>query len=62
MIGDAEKFLMKRKDALVSSLATLLVRKKVETVDELLGLSQVNGNNMITLSINLLAILSLDFS
>lgn len=53
MIGDAEKFLMKRKDALVSSLATLLVRKKVETVDELLGLSQVNGNNMITLSINL---------
>ncbi|KAG2316623.1 hypothetical protein Bca52824_019745 [Brassica carinata] len=43
LIGDAEKFLMKRKDALVSSLATLLVRKKVETVDELLGLSQLNG-------------------
>ncbi|KAF8099350.1 hypothetical protein N665_0245s0028 [Sinapis alba] len=43
LIGDAEKFLMRRKDALVSSLATLLVRKKVETVDELLGLSQLNG-------------------
>ncbi|CAN6970197.1 unnamed protein product [Brassica rapa subsp. trilocularis] len=43
LIGDAEKFLMKRKDALVSSLATLLVRKKAETVDELLGVSQVNG-------------------
>lgn len=48
LIGDAEKFLMKRKDALVSSLATLLVRKKAETVDELLGVSQLNGNNMIT--------------
>ncbi|XP_013609259.1 PREDICTED: probable 28S rRNA (cytosine-C(5))-methyltransferase [Brassica oleracea var. oleracea] len=43
LIGDAEKFLMKRKDALVSSLATLLVRKKAETVDELLGVSQLNG-------------------
>ncbi|CAH8363160.1 unnamed protein product [Eruca vesicaria subsp. sativa] len=42
LIGDAEKFLMRRKDAFVSSLATLLVRKKVETVDELLGLSQPN--------------------
>ncbi|CAF2036365.1 BnaA09g04380D [Brassica napus] len=43
LIGDAEKFLMKRKDALVSSLATLLARKKAETVDELLGVSQLNG-------------------
>ncbi|KAL1212716.1 25S rRNA (cytosine-C(5))-methyltransferase NSUN5 [Cardamine amara subsp. amara] len=43
-IGDAEKFLMRRKDALLSSLATLLVRKKVESVDQLIGLSQPNGD------------------
>ncbi|CAH2044463.1 unnamed protein product [Thlaspi arvense] len=43
-MGDAEKFLMRHKDALLSGLATLLVRKKVESVDELLGLSQLNGH------------------
>lgn len=42
-IGDAEKFLMRHKDALLSGLATLLVRKNVESVDELMGLSQPNG-------------------
>ncbi|KAH0851014.1 hypothetical protein HID58_095081 [Brassica napus] len=43
-IGDAEKFLMRRKDALLSGLATLLVRKKVKSVEELLDLSQLNGH------------------
>ncbi|CAE6122036.1 unnamed protein product [Arabidopsis arenosa] len=43
-IGDAEKFLMRHKDALLSGLATLLVRKKVESVDQLLGLSKLNGH------------------
>ncbi|KAF8095678.1 hypothetical protein N665_0326s0020 [Sinapis alba] len=43
-IGDAEKFLVRRKDALLSALATLLVRKKVKTVEELLDLSQLNGH------------------
>ncbi|ESQ32149.1 hypothetical protein EUTSA_v10004076mg [Eutrema salsugineum] len=43
-VGDAEKILMRHKDALLSGLATLLVRKKVESVDELLGLSQLKGH------------------
>ncbi|KAG2301299.1 hypothetical protein Bca52824_029950 [Brassica carinata] len=43
-IGDAEKFLVRRKDALLSGLATLLVRKKVKTVEELLDVSQLNGH------------------
>ncbi|CAH8382063.1 unnamed protein product [Eruca vesicaria subsp. sativa] len=43
-IGDAEKFLVRRKDALLSGLATLLVRKKVKSVEELLDLSQLNGH------------------
>ncbi|CAN8252329.1 unnamed protein product [Cochlearia groenlandica] len=43
-IGDAEKFLMRHKDALLSSLATLLVRKKVESVDQLIGATQLNGH------------------
>lgn len=34
---------MRHKDALLSGLATLLVRKKVESVDQLLGLSKLNG-------------------
>ncbi|KAG7610446.1 SAM-dependent methyltransferase RsmB/NOP2-type [Arabidopsis suecica] len=42
-IGDAEKFLMRHKDALLSGLATLLVRKKVESVDQLLG-SKLTGH------------------
>lgn len=42
-IGDAEKYLMRRKDALMSGLATLLVRKKVKSVDELLDHSQIKG-------------------
>ncbi|KAJ4872798.1 S-adenosyl-L-methionine-dependent methyltransferases superfamily protein [Raphanus sativus] len=43
-IGDAEKFLVRRKDALLSGLATLLVRKNVKNVEELLDLSQLNGH------------------
>ncbi|XP_013618138.1 PREDICTED: probable 28S rRNA (cytosine-C(5))-methyltransferase [Brassica oleracea var. oleracea] len=43
-IGDAEKFLVRRKDALLSGLATLLVRKRVKSVGELLDLSQLNGH------------------
>ncbi|XP_019089929.1 PREDICTED: probable 28S rRNA (cytosine-C(5))-methyltransferase isoform X2 [Camelina sativa] len=43
-IGDAEKFLMRRKDALLSGLATLLVRKKVKSVEQLMGVSQLNGH------------------
>ena len=42
-IGDAEKFLVRRKDALLSGLATLLVRKRVKSVEELLDHSQLNG-------------------
>lgn len=34
---------MRHKDALLSGLATLLVRKKVESVDRLLGVSQLTG-------------------
>lgn len=34
---------MRHKDALLSGLATVLVRKKVESVDELLGVSQLKG-------------------
>nr|VDD26922.1 unnamed protein product [Brassica oleracea] len=43
-IGDAEKFLVRRKDALLSGLATLLVRKRVKSVEELLDHSQLNGH------------------
>ncbi|XP_010536177.1 PREDICTED: probable 28S rRNA (cytosine-C(5))-methyltransferase isoform X2 [Tarenaya hassleriana] len=39
-VGDAEKFLMGRKDALLSALAKLLVRKKVKSIDELMVPSQ----------------------
>jgi putative methyltransferase len=42
-IGDAEKFLMRHKEALLSGLATLLVRKKVDSVDQLLG-SKLTGH------------------
>lgn len=38
--GDAEKFLSRRRDALVSGLASLLKRKKVKNVQELLALYQ----------------------
>ncbi|XP_042488473.1 25S rRNA (cytosine-C(5))-methyltransferase NSUN5-like [Macadamia integrifolia] len=36
LLGDAEKFLLLRKDALQSTLAQILVRKKVKDVEELL--------------------------
>lgn len=42
-VADAEKFLLGHKDALLSALATLLVKKKVESVDELLDRSQLPG-------------------
>ncbi|VVB17131.1 unnamed protein product [Arabis nemorensis] len=45
LVGDAENFLMRHKDALLSGLATVLVRKKVESVDELLGVSQLKGQS-----------------
>ncbi|CAN1217289.1 25S rRNA (cytosine-C(5))-methyltransferase NSUN5 [Linum perenne] len=38
--GDAEKFLMRRKDALQTALAKLLVSKKVKHVDDLVSLYQ----------------------
>ncbi|KAJ0091157.1 hypothetical protein Patl1_13825 [Pistacia atlantica] len=37
LVGDAEKFLMLRKDAIQSSLARLLVRKKAKCIEELGG-------------------------
>ncbi|GAV59712.1 Nol1_Nop2_Fmu domain-containing protein [Cephalotus follicularis] len=40
LAGDAEKFLMLRKDALQSALAQLLVRKKVKRVEDLVVLYQ----------------------
>uniref|UniRef100_A0A1J3IVJ1 Putative 28S rRNA (Cytosine-C(5))-methyltransferase n=1 Tax=Noccaea caerulescens TaxID=107243 RepID=A0A1J3IVJ1_NOCCA len=40
-VADAEKFLLGHKDALLSGVATLLVKKKVESVDELLDRSQL---------------------
>ncbi|KAJ4830158.1 putative 28S rRNA (cytosine-C(5))-methyltransferase [Turnera subulata] len=41
--GDAEKFLMRRKDAIQSALAKLLVRKKAKNVDDLVALYQPPG-------------------
>lgn len=41
--GDAEKFVMRRKDAMQSSLAKLLVRKKVKNVDDLVAIYQPPG-------------------
>lgn len=38
--GDAEKFLLRRKDALQAALARLLVKKKVKSVEELIALDQ----------------------
>ncbi|GLT25612.1 hypothetical protein SLA2020_007320 [Shorea laevis] len=39
-IGDAEKFLLRHKDALQSALARILVRKKVKRVEDLIDLYQ----------------------
>uniref|UniRef100_A0A7N0V5A0 SAM-dependent MTase RsmB/NOP-type domain-containing protein n=1 Tax=Kalanchoe fedtschenkoi TaxID=63787 RepID=A0A7N0V5A0_KALFE len=41
LVGDAEKFLVLRKNALQTSLARLLVKKKVSSVDHLLALYQI---------------------
>lgn len=41
--GDAEKFLLRRKDALQAALARLLVKKKVKSVEELIALDQTPG-------------------
>ncbi|XP_044464424.1 25S rRNA (cytosine-C(5))-methyltransferase NSUN5 isoform X1 [Mangifera indica] len=40
LVGDAEKFLMLRKDAIQSSLARLLVRKKAKCIEDLTALYQ----------------------
>ncbi|CAK9172679.1 unnamed protein product, partial [Ilex paraguariensis] len=41
LVGDAEKFLLHRKDAIQSALAKLLVRKRVKHINELTALYQV---------------------
>ncbi|KAM7493488.1 hypothetical protein LguiB_028097 [Lonicera macranthoides] len=41
LVGDAEKFLLLRKDALQSALARLLVRKKVKNIEDLKVLYQI---------------------
>ncbi|KAA8546227.1 hypothetical protein F0562_003034 [Nyssa sinensis] len=41
LVGDAEKFLLLRKDALQSALAQLLVRKRVKSVKDLVALHQI---------------------
>ena len=41
--GDAEKFLWRRRDALVSALASLLKRKQVTNVQELIAIYQTSG-------------------
>lgn len=43
LVGDAEVFLMHRKDALQSALAQLLVKKKVKTAQDLVHLYQIPG-------------------
>jgi hypothetical protein len=43
LVGDAEVFLMHRKDALQSALAQLLVKKKVKTAQDLVQLYQIPG-------------------
>ncbi|KAH0990207.1 hypothetical protein GBA52_001690 [Prunus armeniaca] len=40
-VGDAEKFLMRRKEALQAALARLLVKKKVKSVEELIALYDI---------------------
>lgn len=42
-VGDAEKFLMRRKEALQAALARLLVKKKVKSVEELIALYDIPG-------------------
>lgn len=46
LVGDAETFLMHRKDALQSALAQLLVKKKVKTAQDLVHLYQIPGVHM----------------
>ena len=41
--GDAEKFLWRRKDSLVAALASVLKRKQVKNVQELIALYQTPG-------------------
>ena len=41
--GDAERFLLLRKEALEAALSRLLVKKKVKTVEELIALDQTPG-------------------
>jgi hypothetical protein len=43
LVGDAEVFLMHRKDALQAALAKLLVKKKVKTAQDLVQLYQIPG-------------------
>ncbi|KAF5726139.1 hypothetical protein HS088_TW23G00880 [Tripterygium wilfordii] len=44
LVGDAEKFLMCRKDALESALARYLVKKKVKHIEELIALNHTPDN------------------
>lgn len=41
LVGDAEKFILHRKDAIQSALARLLVRKRVKSVEDLMALYQI---------------------
>lgn len=43
LVGDAEKFLMHRKDALQTALARLLVKKNVKTPQDLVDLYRIPG-------------------
>lgn len=44
LVGDAEKLLMLRKDALQTALARILVRNKMKCVEDLVALYQMSGD------------------
>lgn len=43
LAGDAEKFLLQKKDVLQAALAKLLVRKKVKHVSDLMTSYKISG-------------------